>query len=669
MFRRNGSAEDQRLKAEIEMRNRAILAGGGPNFRGTGPEDAEERIPPITAFELSTLNHFLSAAQSGDFPCDRRAEIPVWPASEMELFLKKYAEWAPSPYSGLPSPAGPFGNMPGPSPPAMFRIMNIISGLNDIMDDAIDFAMSGASTDTIGANINAGKVERSFKLLKTKIWFGLSPVPLAHWNTKNLNHVSNIEEALSILQAVIDVWEYLRQPKIQGQLRNKFNKIFIELDVFQDASNAYHTQRGDPAPTWSISKLWQNYIHDHFQQMETNSRAFLFSHLLALHTVWKQKMIDALQGGRQINSTQVTIKVDHAALMVLNKIQDLYKATDINVRCRTDGFVMAYGVDPRLAELEAPQPVLNRIYEGMENTRVKEILNAFDVVLSDRKVQRQAASPMPEFMEPVNLVVDREFGHKALQPEIENPPKAIREAWVRGLSKESVGSFGYVVYRLTYAQSDEEWETSKKQIEAAIESGWEGVVGAENVKQKAKLHWVDGSEEAILEGDLDAAREHFIKFTAQTSTFPTGLAKHTCLAITPTSILSLPSGNSLSAQPIPGDFTPFLYAIRTTRTEDPPNHPSPAFATGAARPQQEPSAFDGTLKVLAHLLYTDFFAMTERSAIVNNVKELWDISAKHPWGVYTGPTTAVQRRNWREMEALGGIIARLAIAARGPAGG
>lgn len=60
--------------------------------------------------------------------------------------------------------------------------------------------------------------------------------------------------------------------------------------------------------------------------------------------------------------------------------------------------------------------------------------------------------------------------------------------------------------------------------------------------------------------------------------------------------------------------------------------------------------------------------MTERLAIVKNVEELWAISARHPWGVYTGPTTAVQRRQWREMEVLGGKVARLAVAARGPAG-
>ncbi|KAH6669980.1 hypothetical protein B0J14DRAFT_657074 [Halenospora varia] len=665
MFRRNGSAEDQRLKAEIEMRNRAILARGGPSFRGVGPEDAEERIPPATAFELSTLNHFLSAAHSGDFPCDRRAEIPVWPASEMELFIKQYADWAPSPYSEIPSPAGPFGNMPGPSPPAMLRIVSIMGGIDDIMEDAIEFAMSGASTEMIGPSINAKNVERSFKLFKTKIWFGLPPISAAHWKAKNLDHESNIEEALSILQAVIDVWEYLRQPKIQGQLRNKFNKIFVELDVFQDASNAYHTQRGDPAPTWSISKLWQNYIHDHFQQMEINSRAFLFSHLLTLHTVWKQKLVDALQGGREINTTQVTVKINHIAVMVLNKIQDLYKGVDINVRSRTDGFVMAYGVDPRLAQLEAPQDVLNRIYEDMENARMKEVLNAFDVVLADRKVQRQAAMPMPEFMEPVNLVLDREFGHKALQPHIENPPKALREQWVRELAKESVGDFGYVIYRLAYAQSDEEWEVSRRQIEEVIESGWEGVVGAEAVKGKARLYWVDGSEEAIPEGDLAAAREHFTKFTVQTSTFPADLTKRTCLAITPTSLLSLPPTIPSSSQPTPGDFAPFLHAIRP---KDPPTPPNPSSSTRAARPRQASSPFDGTLKVLAHLLYTDLFAMTERLAIVKNVEELWAISARHPWGVYTGPTTAVQRRQWREMEALGGKVARLAVAARGPAG-
>jgi hypothetical protein len=41
MFRRNGSPEDQRIKAEMEARNARVAA---PHFRGPGPQDVEDRV-------------------------------------------------------------------------------------------------------------------------------------------------------------------------------------------------------------------------------------------------------------------------------------------------------------------------------------------------------------------------------------------------------------------------------------------------------------------------------------------------------------------------------------------------------------------------------------------------------------------------------------------------
>jgi hypothetical protein len=88
----------------------------------------------------------------------------------------------------------------------------------------------------------------------------MPPIPDCHWKAKNLDHENNIEEALSVLQSVCDVFEYWRRPDIQGSLRDVHNKVFVELDVFQDAMNAYYTHRGERPPAWSVSKLWQDFV-------------------------------------------------------------------------------------------------------------------------------------------------------------------------------------------------------------------------------------------------------------------------------------------------------------------------------------------------------------------------------------------------------------------------
>ena len=41
-----------------------------------------------------------------------------------------------------------------------------------------------------------------------------------------------------------------------------------------------------------------------------------------------------------------------------------------------------------------------------------------------------------------------------------------------------------------------------------LDSGWEDMVGVENVRQKVTLHWIDGPDESIFEDDFADAREY-----------------------------------------------------------------------------------------------------------------------------------------------------------------
>jgi hypothetical protein len=85
-------------------------------------------------------------------------------------------------------------------------------------------------------------------------------MPECHWKAKGLDKEDKIEEALSVLQSVCDAFDYWRKPHVQGSLRDTHNKVFVEMDVFQDAMNAFHTSRGERLPAWSVSKLWQEYV-------------------------------------------------------------------------------------------------------------------------------------------------------------------------------------------------------------------------------------------------------------------------------------------------------------------------------------------------------------------------------------------------------------------------
>lgn len=79
------------------------------------------------------------------------------------------------------------------------------------------------------------------------------------WASKNLDDQDNIEEALAVIELVIDVWKHLCSPKIQGDIRHVHNKLWAEIDVFQDAINARASARGEQ-PEFNLTALWHEYI-------------------------------------------------------------------------------------------------------------------------------------------------------------------------------------------------------------------------------------------------------------------------------------------------------------------------------------------------------------------------------------------------------------------------
>jgi len=196
--------------------------------------------------------------------------------------------------------------------------------------------------------------------------------------------------------------------------------------------------------------------------------------------------------GRQISETQGTIIIDHYALMILNKLQAMYIDADFVIHTRREGFIF-------LGKMMADQIYLSddkegalRVYAQHEAERMQYARNALTMNTVQRTTERRQNNPTPDFMEGISLcVIDREWAHKAFSPEIENPLPLKMETWVHDLTEQRNDSFGFVIYRNSYEGTTGEWEAFKAKLEAGLESGWEGMVGVENVKSKATLHWIE----------------------------------------------------------------------------------------------------------------------------------------------------------------------------------
>lgn len=202
------------------------------------------------------------------------------------------------------------------------------------------------------------------------------------------------------------------------------------------------------------------------------------------------------------------IRLDHYAMMVLNKIQDIYMDADIYVRQRAEGFITADRlIDRRLSNINGPRATLDAAYSGIFAEMEGKMRGVMKQVMDARAVERRRVMPTPDFLEGASLVTDREFCHKGLSYEIDTPIERQVEGWVSEKAGEEVEGFGFVIYRLCYSGSEAEWEKTVKLIEEGVDSGWEGIKDFEKIKGKAKLHWIDGREEMIAEGNMDGARK------------------------------------------------------------------------------------------------------------------------------------------------------------------
>ena len=393
--------------------------------------------------------------------------------------------------------------------------------------------------------------------------------------------------------------------------------------------------------------------------MESQARAWVFRRLLVLYTIWKTHFLEVLQSGRPINETQTTVRIDHQAMLILNALLDLYLDADIAIRGRTDGFNFAHGVDRRLLNGDKPEispKRLNGIYAGIEAKRVADMRSVLKAAVKEHKRAYEAETKVPDFMKAPMAITHREFGHKRLQPQFEAPLKLEAEGWVRELGGDEVEGFGFVAYRVSYKESEDDWAEFLGKVEQGVELGWEGVVGAEGMKKKATLQWVDGQAVGIAEGDLEGVQRYvcdFIirvdetnicrHFNANLPSSPT-VSNQICIVATPDAVSSFlfpPTAKSTD------DSQPYLIAVpASTTTPPPPSKKDSGDATSHSTDTTPPPGLT-TFKIPPRLLYTDVYSLGVYYPSLS-AADFAALAAQHPLGLYQGSSTGVRRREWRK---------------------
>ncbi|TGO57575.1 hypothetical protein BCON_0064g00450 [Botryotinia convoluta] len=575
------------------------------------PPTPPGHVAVISPFEIHTVTDFLGAVKSGIMPGNRKTELPLMPEEVVKYLSTSYVEWAPEPYKTQLSSDSVSATLS--TAPPLARIMMAASGMSDILRAALDSL----------------SIERNMDMMKKRIWHGMSPIPPARWESMGLSKSENIDAALSQIQLIVGLFEYLHTPRVQGRLRDIYNHIWFEFDILQDVLDALEVSNGRSKPVYNLPALWQEYIQSYlFENMAFQSRSFIFTNLLPLYNATRSEFLN--QPGSAFGEAEITPVSQHH-FRVLNSILDLYIETEFHVVPHTAGFVYRHepgNVTGLLSEDESSWKRNNAIYESIQNARREDFQIDYQRKIKETAEMRFANDEHSSFgqkqeaMQPIWDILDRADTHQIAQPQILNPSRVEEEDWVRELS--SVDKFGYAIYEMSKGQNEEEWKNFLTRLELGLDSGWEGMIGVENVRQKATLHWINGPDESIFEDDFADAREHFQNMVASQS-IPANLSTTTFLVVDSASFLSFSStpgsSNRGFLNVVLVDFDPASNLIE---------------------------GYNGAFKIVDQLVWTELYPLVEHFHCAS-LDAFWALARNHPSELYIGATTEIQRRAWNSL--------------------
>ncbi|KAL4977569.1 hypothetical protein BDW66DRAFT_158689 [Aspergillus desertorum] len=374
------------------------------------------------------------------------------------------------------------------------------------------------------------------------------------WKEKGLDQPDNFDTAAQYLSAVV-----------ADNMRDTFNLISQHWGEFE-------------------TMLWTEYIQAHFEVMTGRAHRWVLVHVNTL----REPLV------RDIESYQP------ADLDSPDSVQ--WKITD-----RLHILAEIAGVLPPLRSPE--WTVRDRAYGPYMKTvtRIQKIQDALARRDREDPIEYHIADPAV-FRRTTKLQLDCQ---QRVRREIRGEPvePVPKEPWITelvGQMKTDAHRVGFVMYRLTYGQSDADWNAFRERLDAHLSDWGRGQTGSAALKPHLTLHWRDGKELGIPEDDIEAAKKHYLETYADSSDSPLTLVEH----INQRAFLA-----------------------------DTPSYASYKSASYAK---------------LRSLVSGDLFGMLASRCSI--LEDLWPLAIDHPDQVYAGPLVPLIVKFWRIHNGTRGIL-------------
>ncbi|KAJ5950621.1 uncharacterized protein N7479_009034 [Penicillium vulpinum] len=496
-------------------------------------------------------------------------------------------------------------------------------------------------------------VGKNIQSLKSRLWEGIIPLSEQLWQEKGLDRPEHFDFACQHLSAVIAVFQYLNEPTVRLYLRDTFNYIYDHWATLDTVLNKRRAEQ-EKKPV-SVAGLWTIYMSAHFEMMTERAHRWVMVHANTLRTPLLRALLEYRPPGGGYPGSEpdaVQWKISDS----LHMLTELVANADFTILIPMNGYKGHFADAPREgpAELHAANLLTrSKAYHERLKLLTREAIprNAAGLgesTLSSGQMYHATSRSQIE-------------GQNKLRKEVRGVPvePIPRESWITACSSKMNSEkkegkeekYGLAVYRLTYGQTESEWTEFVRKVEAHVSDWGKGQTGSSAIKEHLKLHWLDGKELGIAEGDVDAAKQwvHFKNIENGNDDW-SKLEDGAFLVVDSASFASYTtdSYSSATSRLTPGDFTGFLLAI------DPEFDPE----KGISRPDESPG-YSGQMRILGSLVWSDLYSLL--SSQTSGLEDHWPLASEHPNMVYVGPTIPWQRFIWQKHSEMRWNLLRAVI--------
>ncbi|KAL6897607.1 hypothetical protein GGI43DRAFT_97691 [Trichoderma evansii] len=551
--------------------------------------------------EPQTIPHFVESMTFGVLSNGSKSSFPPLSEEVVMLMQQPMATWAPAPYDAS----------------------------HDILVQQLMIRI-GSHED--GSRLVP--IEKELHAMKSRIWEGIMPLSERRWKDLSLDSPQNFHTACQYIAGVTNSFHYLNLPPIKAALRETYNLIWGHLRAFEDAYNAKN--RLEQKPEVKIAARWHEYIKSHFNSISVDSHRWVVNSVDRLRRpILEQLETIPLSNGMGLDPEQWDLT---------NKLHDLLEnaaQADSAIFLPMDGYE---GESLRSQDDAPPRPGANEPYrtepisfsantharKGDYYLRLKYLSRSELWLGHERPADQPPEAGLPTGFDLMSNTAQSAYSQVTAQEktrlELRGAPVPLEsQLWVemanRYLSTPNNFEWGFVAYRLSHEQTDEEWEQFKTKFEADVANWGHDLKDVDNIRGRSVIHWRDARDLDVADDDVDALRTKFQGFR-ESGDFPSGVHTDILLAADKGVIDSY-----LHPTPEQGGF------VMAIDADFDPNEP-------ADERSEESPGYSGVVRVLGSLLWDDLGALVLSQT--QHLFELWPLAMNHPQNVYEGPLGQIE---------------------------